>query len=75
VVSRTYNCARLLIVPTPVLKAAIKSTKVVSCGKNVCDVIIVDVVNMDAQTNKHTGAEKKSNLTTSWAHMEHMPGW
>ena len=56
-VSRTFNCGSLLIVPTPVLKAAIKSTKVKSRGKTVCDVFIVHMVNMDAQTNKQTGAE------------------
>ena len=33
-VSGTHNCARLLIVPAPVLKAAIKSTQVKSPGNN-----------------------------------------
>jgi len=44
----------------------------VSCGKNVCDVIIVDVVNMDAQTNKHTGAgNKKQSYNQLGTHGTH----
>ena len=51
-VSPTRNCARLLIVATPVLKALIKSTKVKSHGNNACIVIIVHVLSADVQTNK-----------------------
>ena len=48
---KTSNCARLLIVVIPVLKAAVKSTKVKSHDTNVHDVTIVHVITGDTQTN------------------------
>ena len=46
------NCARLLIVATPVLKAAVKSTKVMSHGSNIRDLIIAHVISANAQISK-----------------------
>ena len=53
-VSRTHNCARLLIVATPGLKAAVKLAKVKSHGNKVwmLDVIIAHVISGDAQKNR-----------------------
>jgi len=56
-VSQARNYARLLIVATPVVKAAIKSTEIKSHGNN--DVFIVHVINWDAQTNQQTEQTNK----------------
>jgi len=66
-------CARLLIIATPVLKAAVKSTKVKPPGNNVRDLIIAHVIGANTQTNKPTDVE--SYLRISWAHMKHVPSW
>jgi len=56
-----YYCAKLPIVATPALKAAIKvkSTKVKSHGNNVHDVIVAHVISADAQTNKQTDVKNE----------------
>jgi len=51
-VSQTRNCARLLIVAIPVLKAAVKSTKEKSPGNNACDVVFIHVISADTQTKQ-----------------------
>ena len=66
-VSRTRNCARLLIVAISVLKAAVRSqlnwsSKVQLHDKNVCDVIIMHVISGDAQSHEPTDAETKAVL-------------
>ena len=61
-VSRTRNCARLLAVATPVLKAAVKSAKVKSHGNSVCGIIIVHVMSADTQTNKQTDNGKHKSI-------------
>jgi len=53
-VSWTCNCARLLIVATLVLKAAVKSRL---HGNNVCDIITGHIRSVDAQTKIQTGTE------------------
>ena len=55
-VSRSRNCARLLTVATPVLKAAVKSTKVKLHGNSVRNIYvnIAHMISVDAQTNKQT---------------------
>jgi len=44
--------AYLLIVTTPVLKAAVKLAKVKSHSNNVHDIIIAHVISVDTQTNR-----------------------
>ena len=56
-ISQTCNCAWLVVIP--VLKAAIRSTKVKSHRNNLCDVIIAHVISADVQTNKQTNRHRK----------------
>ena len=59
-VSQIHNCARLLIVTTPVPKPAVQSQiKVELCGNYVCDVIIVHMISGDAQSHKPADAENR----------------
>jgi len=67
-ISQTSNCARLLIVATPVLKSS--RPKVQLHGNNVCDIIIVRMISENAQTNRP--AKCKANLEP---HVKHVAIW
>ena len=75
-ISRTRNCARLLIVPIPVLKAAVKSTKEKShkwqqcMGRNYC--ACGKCGRTDQQTNRL--GQRKAVLGPA-EHTLLMPGW
>ena len=60
-VSWTLNCARLLIVATPVLKAAVKPTKVKLNGNNVRDIYCT--CDKYGHTNKQTNRHGKCKAT------------